>query len=178
MNADRVIVGEVLGDEILPMLNAMSQGRSGSMCTIHADSSLGIFRRLASYAVQAPERLPLESTNLLIAGSVHFAIFVEVVDIDRASPDVRYLHGYDRDDLRVDAGTKRTTFKAVKRRRFISSVHEVVGSEGLQVISNEVFRSDKEGRSEQVAPLRSSTLEELVDCGFEPSLRSTEAVLW
>jgi len=37
MNADRVIVGEVLGDEVLPMLNAMSQGRSGSMCTIHAD---------------------------------------------------------------------------------------------------------------------------------------------
>ena len=36
MNADRVIVGEVLGDEVLPMLNAMSQGRSGSMCTIHA----------------------------------------------------------------------------------------------------------------------------------------------
>ena len=35
MNADRVIVGEVLGDEVLPMLNAMSQGRSGSMCTIH-----------------------------------------------------------------------------------------------------------------------------------------------
>ena len=28
MNADRVIVGEVLGDEVLPMLNAMSQGRS------------------------------------------------------------------------------------------------------------------------------------------------------
>ena len=109
---------------------------------------------------------------------MHFAIFVEVVDIDRASSDVRYLHGYDRDDFRIDTGTKRTTFKAVKRRRFISSVHEVVGSEGLQVISNEVFRSDKEGRSEQVAPLRSSTLEELVDCGFEPSLRSPEAVLW
>ncbi|HVA02560.1 MAG TPA: ATPase, T2SS/T4P/T4SS family [Acidimicrobiales bacterium] len=178
MNADRVIVGEVLGDEILPMLNAMSQGRSGSMCTIHADSSLGIFRRLASYAVQAPERLPLESTNLLIAGSVHFTVFVEVVDLERASPDVRYLYGSDRDDFLVDAGTKRTTFKAVKRRRFVSSVHEVVGSEGLQVISNEVFRSDGEGRSDQVAPLRSSTLEELVDCGFEPSLRSPEAVLW
>ncbi len=178
MNADRVIVGEVLGDEILPMLNAMSQGRSGSMCTIHADSSLGIFRRLASYAVQAPERLPLESTNLLIAGSVHFTVFVEVVDGDRATPDVRYLHGSDRDEFLLDAGTKRTTFKAVKRRRFVSSVHEVVGSEGLQVISNEVFRSDGEGRSEQVAPLRSPTLGELVDCGFEPSLRSPEVVLW
>ncbi len=44
MNADRVIVGEVLGDEVLPMLNAMSQGRSGSMCTIHSDSSAGVFR--------------------------------------------------------------------------------------------------------------------------------------
>ena len=32
-------------------------------------------------------------------------------------------------------------FEAVKRRRFVSSVHEVVGSEGLYVISNEVFRS-------------------------------------
>ena len=77
MNADRVIVGEVLGDEVLPMLNAMSQGRSGSMCTIHADSSAGVFRRIASYAVQAPERLPLEASNLLIAGAVHFIVHLD-----------------------------------------------------------------------------------------------------
>ncbi len=177
MNADRVIVGEVLGDEILPMLNAMSQGRSGSMCTIHADSPLGIFRRLASYAVQAPERLPLESTNLLIAGSVHFTVFVEVVDVERSSPDLRYLHGSDRDEFTGEPAD-RMTFKALKRRRFVSSVQEVVGSEGLHVISNEVFRSDGVSQSQQVAPLRSSTLEELVDYGFEPSLRSPEAVLW
>ena len=56
------------------MLNAMSQGRSGSMCTIHAESSAGVFRRIASYAVQAPERLPLEATNLLIAGAIHFVV--------------------------------------------------------------------------------------------------------
>jgi Flp pilus assembly CpaF family ATPase len=178
MNADRVIVGEVLGDEILPMLNAMSQGRSGSMCTIHADSSLGIFRRLASYAVQAPERLPLESTNLLIAGAVHFTVFVEVVDLERSSPDLRYLSGSDRDCLSEEPGTDRVRFRAVKRRRFVSSVQEVVGSEGLHVISNEVFRTGGDGRVGQAAPLRSSTLEELVDCGFEPSLRSAEAVLW
>ena len=84
MNADRVIVGEVLGDEVLPMLNAMSQGRSGSMCTIHADSSPGVFRRIASYAVQAPERLPLEATNLLIAGAIHFVVFLDS-DLHRRS---------------------------------------------------------------------------------------------
>ena len=77
MNADRVVVGEVLGDEVLPMLNAMSQGRSGSMCTIHADSSAGVFRRIASYAVQAQERLPLEASNLLIAGAIHFVVHLD-----------------------------------------------------------------------------------------------------
>jgi len=178
MNADRVIVGEVLGDEILPMLNAMSQGRSGSMCTIHADSSLGIFRRLASYAVQAPERLPLESTNLLIAGAVHFTVFVEVVDLEESAPDLRYLTGSDRDFLAEDAATGGVRFKAVKRRRFVSSVQEVVGSEGLHVVSNEVFRSGGDRWAEQVAPLRSSTLEELIKCGFEPSLRTSETVPW
>jgi pilus assembly protein CpaF len=178
MNADRVIVGEVLGDEILPMLNAMSQGRSGSMCTIHADSSLGIFRRLASYAVQAPERLPLESTNLLIAGAVHFTVFVEVVDLDESASDLRYLTGSDRDCLVEDAETGGIRFKAVKRRRFVSSVREVVGSEGLHVISNEIFRSGGERWADQVAPLRTSTLEELIRCGFEPSLRASETVPW
>jgi Flp pilus assembly CpaF family ATPase len=178
MNADRVIVGEVLGDEVLPMLNAMSQGRSGSMCTIHADSSLGIFRRLASYAVQAPERLPLESTNLLIAGAVHFSVFVEVADIERPSTDLRYLNGYRPDRLFEETESNSIRFEAVKRRRFVSSVHEVVGAEGLHVISNEVFRTGGDGRTGQGAPLRSSTLEELVDHGFEPSLRSAEAVRW
>jgi pilus assembly protein CpaF len=178
MNADRVIVGEVLGDEVLPMLNAMSQGRSGSMCTIHADSSLGIFRRLASYAVQAPERLPLESSNLLIAGAVHFTVFVDVADASRLSGDTRYLNAHTADHLTGGPDRATMRFAAVKRRRFVSSVQEVVGSEGLHVISNEVFRLGRDGRAEQAAPLRSSTLEELVEWGFEPSLRDPEAVAW
>ena len=50
MNPDRVIVGEVRGDEVIPMLNAMSQGNDGSMCTVHADSSATVFNKLALYA--------------------------------------------------------------------------------------------------------------------------------
>ena len=178
MNADRVIVGEVLGDEVLPMLNAMSQGRSGSMCTIHADSSLGIFRRLASYAIQAPEHLPVESTNLLIAGAIHFAVFVDVADIETPSVDMRYLSGWQKDLLPPGREPDRVRFEALKRRRFVSSVQEVVGSEGLNVISNEVYRSNSDGSMSQVAPLRTSTLEELVRHGFEPSLRRAEVASW
>ena len=74
MSPDRVIVGEVRGEEVIPMLNAMSQGNDGSLCTVHASSSAGVFGKLATYAVQAPERLPLEATNLLVASAVDLVV--------------------------------------------------------------------------------------------------------
>jgi pilus assembly protein CpaF len=74
MSPDRVLVGEARGEEVLALLNAMSQGTDGSMATLHASSSKGAFSKLATYAVQAPERLPLEATNLLVANAVHFVI--------------------------------------------------------------------------------------------------------
>jgi pilus assembly protein CpaF len=171
MNADRVIVGEALGDEVLPMLNAMSQGRSGSMCTIHADSSSGVFRRLASYAIQAPERLPVESTNVLIAGAVHFAVFIAVEGVvsDDQRRDRRYVAATSRADMHSASTDEYQRFEAIRRRRFVSSIREVVDAEGLHVISNEIFASSDDGRALPAAPLRSSTLEELIEHGFEPN---------
>ncbi|WP_405663785.1 CpaF family protein [Streptomyces sp. NBC_00079] len=77
MSPDRVIVGEVRGPEVIPMCNAMSQGNDGSMGTLHASSSRGAFTRLAAYAVQGPERLPLEATNLLVASALDFVVHLE-----------------------------------------------------------------------------------------------------
>ncbi len=74
MSADRVIVGEVRGAELVPMLNAMSQGTDGSMGTVHASSSRGVFTKLAAYGAQAPERLGLDATNLLLAEAVHLVV--------------------------------------------------------------------------------------------------------
>jgi pilus assembly protein CpaF len=117
LSPDRVIVGEARGEEVLALLNAMSQGTDGSMATLHASSSKGAFSKLATYAVQAPERLPLEATNLLVANAVHFVIYMaqdptgkrfvssvrEVVDADgpmvvsnevfRPGPDGRAVPG-------------------------------------------------------------------------------------
>ena len=76
MTPDRVIVGEVRGAEVIPMLNAMSQGNDGSMCTIHADSSATVFNKLALYALQSPERLPMEATNLLAAAAIDLLVFI------------------------------------------------------------------------------------------------------
>lgn len=76
MSPDRVIVGEARGEEVLALLNAMSQGTDGSMTTLHASSSRGAFSKVATYAVQAPERLQLEAANLLMANAVDFVIFL------------------------------------------------------------------------------------------------------
>ena len=76
MSADRVIVGEVLGDEIVPMLNAMNSGAAGSMCTLHANSSAEVFNKLALLAAQSPERLEFRHTYALAADAINFTVFM------------------------------------------------------------------------------------------------------
>ncbi len=90
MSPDRVIVGEIRGPEVVPMCNAMSQGNDGSMATLHASSSRIAFTRLAAYAAQGVERLPLEATNLLVASAVHFVIHLaEATDRTRVVSSIR-----------------------------------------------------------------------------------------
>ncbi|MGH9228597.1 MAG: CpaF family protein [Acidimicrobiales bacterium] len=143
MNPDRVIVGEVRGHEVIPMLNAMSQGNDGSMCTVHANSSLSAFGKLAMYAVQAPERLNLEATNLMVANAVDFVVYIAI------SPGSEGEGGM---------------------RRYVSSVREVVGAEGPLVVSNEIFVPGYDKRAIPGAPLRDSTQGELADVGFDSSV--------
>jgi Flp pilus assembly CpaF family ATPase len=150
LNPDRVVVGEVRGDEVLPMLNAMSQGNDGSMCTVHANSSLGAFGRLAMYAVQAPERLPLEATNLMVANALDFVVF-----------------------LGQAAGSRPGNVQ-----RVVSSVREVVGAEGPLVMSNEVFAPGPDRRAVPAAPIRSRTLDDLVAVGFDPSVLQRPEGWW
>ena len=173
MNADRVIVGEVLGDEVLPMLNAMSQGRSGSMCTIHAESSAGVFRRIASYAVQAPERLPLEASNLLISGALHFVVHLDSEMHDSVHDEMHDGVGGGPGGPPDDVGPVTRFPSRAARVRFVSSVREVVDAEGIQVISNEVYRPGADRRAVLSSPLRAETVEELRRCGYEPSFPST-----
>jgi Flp pilus assembly CpaF family ATPase len=74
-NPDRVIVGEVLGPEVVQMLSAMSQGNDGSLSTIHARDADDVFHKLATYAAQF-ERLDFPVTHSLMAGSIDFVVFI------------------------------------------------------------------------------------------------------
>jgi Flp pilus assembly CpaF family ATPase len=93
MDPQRVIVGEVRGAEVLPMLLAMSQGNDGSMCSIHADSSKGVFGRLAMYAAMTTERLDPDVTNLLVANAVDLIVHLGWVDGERVATSVREITG-------------------------------------------------------------------------------------
>jgi pilus assembly protein CpaF len=139
MNPDRVIVGEVRGHEVIPMLNAMSQGNDGSMCTVHANSSLGAFGKLAMYAIQAPERLNLEATNLMVANAINFVVHIGTT---------------------VGGGEGGL-------RRYVSSVREIVGAEGPLIMSNEVFFPGPDKRAVPGSPLRDSTQADLAAVGFD-----------
>ena len=137
MNPSRVIVGEVLGDEIVTMLNAMTQGNDGSLSTIHANSSMEVFNRISTYAIQSAERLPVEATNMLIAGAIDFVVFIE----------------------------KRNEYSSGGRlRRFVSSIREVTGIDG-RVLSSEVFASGPDGRAVPRAPV--SCAAQLAEHGYE-----------
>lgn len=138
MNPSRVIVGEVLGDEIVTMLNAMTQGNDGSLSTIHANSSLEVFNRIATYALQAEERLPVEATHMLIAGAINFVVFIE---------------------KRNDYG------RGGRLRRFVSSVREVTGVDG-RVLSSEVFAPGPDGVAVPHAPI--ACVEDLIPHGYDP----------
>ena len=140
MNPSRVIVGEVLGDEIVTMLNAMSQGNDGSLSTIHANSSLEVFNRIGTYAMQSRERLPLEATTLLISGALDFVVFLR----------------------------KRNDFASGgSMTRVVESVREVVGHD-KQVLSSEVFAPDGDGRAAPHAPI--ACIAELEDYGYAPPI--------
>ena len=93
MSPDRVIVGEVRGAEVIPMLNAMSQGNEGSMCTVHADSSATAFNKLALYAMQSPERLPIDATALLAGAAIDLVVFIARRGNERFVASVRQVVG-------------------------------------------------------------------------------------
>ncbi|MFG2845953.1 CpaF family protein [Kitasatospora sp. NPDC048296] len=115
-NPDRVIVGEVLGDEIITMLNAMSQGNDGSLSTLHARTSGEVFNRIATYARQAQEKLDRETTNMLIGGALDFVIYLTKV---------------------------KNPATGLKERRLVS-IREINGVDG-QVLSSEVFKLNAYG---------------------------------
>lgn len=111
-NGIRVIVGEVRSTEIVPMLNAMSAGGSGSMCTLHVRRPHAIVSRLVQLCTEAG--MQTDAAHHLIAASIDVVVYLTYLD---------------------------ETALGGRKHRFVSNifeVHDVVG-EGGRPTTTELF---------------------------------------
>jgi pilus assembly protein CpaF len=76
MRPDRIVVGEVRGEEALDMLQAMNTGHDGSLTTVHANSPRDAVSRLEVMVSLANSNMSLVSVRQQIASAVHLLIQV------------------------------------------------------------------------------------------------------
>src|SRR5947199_3221532 len=76
MRPDRIILGEVRGDEAIDMLQAMNTGHEGSLTTIHANSPRDALSRLETMIAMAELNLPDRAVRQQIASAINLIVQV------------------------------------------------------------------------------------------------------
>jgi pilus assembly protein CpaF len=76
MRPDRIIVGEVRGEEALDMLQAMNTGHEGSLTTIHANSPRDALSRIETMVAMANLNLPDKAIRSQIASAINVVVQV------------------------------------------------------------------------------------------------------
>jgi pilus assembly protein CpaF len=74
MRPDRIIVGEVRGDEALDMLQAMNTGHDGSLTTIHANSVRDALYRLDTMVAMANLNIPEKAIRQHVASAINLMV--------------------------------------------------------------------------------------------------------
>lgn len=103
MRPDRIIIGEVRGDESLDMLQAMNTGHEGSMTTVHANSPRDALRRIENMVSMAGINYPVHAIREQMSSALDLMVQVErltggirkvthIVEITGMEGDVVCLH--------------------------------------------------------------------------------------
>ncbi|MEI8010986.1 MAG: CpaF family protein [Candidatus Omnitrophota bacterium] len=78
MRPDRIIVGEVRGDEILDMIQSIASGHAGTLAIVHADSPEECFNRMITMMLMSGIRLSGEQIHQQIARSIDIIVYSEL----------------------------------------------------------------------------------------------------
>ncbi|MGE5595751.1 MAG: CpaF family protein [Hyphomicrobiales bacterium] len=89
MRPDRIIVGEVRGEECFDMLQAMNTGHDGSISTIHANTPRDALARLENMVLMAGMDLPARAIREQIASAIH--LFIQVSRLQDGSRKVTHV---------------------------------------------------------------------------------------
>jgi len=94
MRPERIIVGEVRGEEALDMLQAINTGHEGSLSTGHANSARDMLKRLETMVLSAAP-LPLEAIRQQIASAIDIIIHLgRLRDKSRRVLEISEVAGY------------------------------------------------------------------------------------
>ena len=88
MRPDRIVVGEVRGEEALDMLQAMNTGHDGSLTTIHANSPRDALYRLDTMVAMANLNVPDKAIRQQVASAVNV-----IVQVSRQADGTRKVTG-------------------------------------------------------------------------------------
>jgi pilus assembly protein CpaF len=86
MRPDRIVVGEVRGEEALDMLQAMNTGHDGSLTTVHANNPRDAVARIETMALMANLNLPEKAVRRQIASAITL-----IVQISRFNDGTRRI---------------------------------------------------------------------------------------
>jgi pilus assembly protein CpaF len=98
MRPDRIIIGEVRGDEAFDMLQAMNTGHEGSMTTVHANTCRDALARLESMVAMASLNIPERAVRQQIASAIGIIVQISrLSDGSRRVVNVAEITGMDED---------------------------------------------------------------------------------
>ncbi|HET8668758.1 MAG TPA: CpaF family protein [Terriglobales bacterium] len=98
MRPDRIVVGEVRGEEAFDMLQAMNTGHEGSLTTVHSNSPRDALSRIENMVSMANLNIPDRAVRQQIASAVHAIIQVtRLTDGTRKVTSIAELTGMEGD---------------------------------------------------------------------------------
>jgi pilus assembly protein CpaF len=100
MRPERIIVGEVRGEEALDMLQAMNTGHDGSLSTGHANSTQDILSRLETMVLTGASGLPQESVRRQISSALDIIVHLSRMrDHTRKVVGITEISGYRKGEI-------------------------------------------------------------------------------
>jgi pilus assembly protein CpaF len=100
MRPDRIIIGEVRGEETFDMLQAMNTGHEGSLTTVHANSPRDAMARLESMVSMANLNIPERAIRQQIASAIHVVVQISrLTDGSRKVVSISEITGMEADSI-------------------------------------------------------------------------------
>ena len=78
MRPDRIIIGEVRGEEMFDLIQSISSGHSGSLAIVHAETPEDCFNRMVMMMLMAGVRLSTEQIQKQVARAIDIVVHVEL----------------------------------------------------------------------------------------------------